>query len=69
MIAGGDAMSCKTVKFPAEAEVGMAMVVLIFANPEKDFPRSLGSGMTRDSMASGVFARRRFVLMGSKKMQ
>ena len=41
MIAGGDAMSCKTVKFPAEAEVGMAMVVLIFANPEKDFSHSL----------------------------
>ena len=34
-------MSCKTVKFPTEAEVGMAMVVLIFANPEKDFPHSL----------------------------
>ena len=34
-------LSCKTVKSPAEAEVGMAMVVLIFANPEKDFPRSL----------------------------
>ena len=33
-------LSCKTVKFPTEAEVGMAMVVLIFANPEKDFPHS-----------------------------
>ena len=51
MIAGGEAMSCKTVKFPAEAEAGMAMVVLIFANPEKDFPRSSGSGVTRGSMA------------------
>lgn len=34
-------LSCKTVKIPAEAEVGMAMMVLIFANPEKDFPHSL----------------------------
>ena len=33
--------SCKTVKYPAKAEVGMVMVVLIFANPEKDFPYSL----------------------------
>ncbi len=34
-------MSCKIVTFPAEAEVGMVMVVLIFANPERDFPHSL----------------------------
>ena len=69
MIAGGDAMSCKTVKFPAEAEVGMAIVALISAKPEKDFPHSLGSGMTCDSMASGAFVRGRFILRGSKKMQ
>ena len=37
----GMQLSCKTVKFPAEAEVGMAMVVLMFANPERDFPHSL----------------------------
>lgn len=69
MIAGGEAMSCKTVKFPAEAEAGMAMVVLIFANPEKDFPRSSGSGVTRGSMASGAFVRGRFILRGSKRMR
>ena len=34
-------LSCKIVTFPAEAEVGMVMVVLIFANPERDFPHSL----------------------------
>ena len=41
MIAGGDAMSCKTAEFPAKAEVGIAMAILIFASSEKDFPRSL----------------------------
>ena len=38
----GMQLSYKTAEFIAKAEVSMAMVILIFANPEKGFPRSLG---------------------------
>lgn len=51
-------LSCKTAEFRARVEVGMVMVILVFANPEKNFSRSSGSGVTRGFMASEAFARR-----------
>lgn len=41
MIAGGDTIVMKNCRIPAKAKARMAMVILIFANPEKGFPRSL----------------------------
>lgn len=54
----GEQSSCKTAEFRARVEVGMVMVILVFANPEKNFSRSSGSGVTRGFMASEAFARR-----------
>ena len=54
----GEQSSCKTAEFRARVEVGMVMVVLVFANPEKNLSRSSGSGVTRGFMASEAFARR-----------